>query len=91
MLALDCPNCGRRNGLEFAYSGEAGLDEPSSGGDIAEWRRSLYFHRNGAEWTRERWLHVAGCGRFIELERHRTTNEIRATIGPPPERRTGPT
>lgn len=87
MLLVDCPNCGSRNALEFTYWSEGTPKGRPSGDDIVEWRRYLYFHANGSGWTRERWLHVAGCGRFVELERHRTTNELRPStaLSPGPQ------
>ena len=83
MIFLDCPACGSRASTEFAYWGEVHAREEVDATSLQAWRRVLYLRENPAGWARERWLHVAGCGRFIEVERHRTTNEVRhaATAG----------
>jgi heterotetrameric sarcosine oxidase delta subunit len=80
MIVIECPVCGPRESNEFAYWGEvnAAFDP---GQDIAAYRRQLYLRSNEDAWARERWLHVAGCGRFLELERHRTTNRTRPIAG----------
>lgn len=80
MLSIPCPNCGPRAQLEFAYMGAADRTRPQTD-DIASWRRYLYFHPNSAGWTAEHWLHVAGCGGLIRIERERSTNESRAVDG----------
>jgi sarcosine oxidase, subunit delta len=76
MLSINCPVCGSRPSGEFAYSGEPSED-PAATTSVSAWRRYLYVRPNRPDWTTERWLHVAGCGRFTVLERHRTTNHIR--------------
>jgi heterotetrameric sarcosine oxidase delta subunit len=43
----------------------------------AEWRRYLYMESNLADWVSERWFHVSGCRRYLMLERHTVSNEIR--------------
>jgi heterotetrameric sarcosine oxidase delta subunit len=53
----------------------------------AEWRRYLYLRRNPAGWTTETWFHQAGCRRFLTVERHTLTNEIRAVRPPLPDGR----
>jgi heterotetrameric sarcosine oxidase delta subunit len=50
-----------------------------------EWRRYLYVRQNLAGWTSETWFHQAGCRRFLVVERHTVTNEIRAVRSPPAE------
>ena len=77
-MTIDCCYCGKRNASEFKYLGEDRARP--SGGDVgpAEWRRYLYQRNNAAGWTTEHWLHSAGCRRFLTVERHTVTNEIRA-------------
>jgi heterotetrameric sarcosine oxidase delta subunit len=76
MIVIKCPVCGPRESNEFAYWGELnGATDPAH--DITTYRRRLYLRSNEDAWAPERWLHVAGCGRFLELERHRTTNATR--------------
>ena len=77
MLVIVCPVCGPRNSSEFTYLGEgrARPDDP----DVTEWRAYLYEHDNTSGWQTERWFHVSGCRRFLDVERHNVTNEIRST------------
>lgn len=78
MLVIICPNCGPRNSDEFTYQGEPtprpDVDTTSPG----EWRRYLYMKTNRRDWVAERWFHVSGCRRYLMLERHTASNEIRA-------------
>jgi sarcosine oxidase, subunit delta len=81
VILLPCPHCGPRNASEFRYLGEAlERPEPNAAG-TGEWRAYLYLRRNPADWTTETWLHRAGCRKFLTVERHTVTNEVRA-IGP---------
>jgi heterotetrameric sarcosine oxidase delta subunit len=77
MLVIICPNCGPRNSDEFVFQGEVKLRPDPNHTDPAEWRRYLYMKANPAGWASERWFHVAGCRRYLMVERHRSTNEIR--------------
>jgi heterotetrameric sarcosine oxidase delta subunit len=83
MLLIVCPHCGPRNNDEFTYQGEI-VARPPVDTDPATWRRYLYVRQNVSGWQRERWFHVSGCRRFLVLERHTLTNEIRSVsaIGP---------
>ncbi|MGA7270978.1 MAG: sarcosine oxidase subunit delta [Acidimicrobiia bacterium] len=76
MLVIVCPHCGPRNHDEYAYQGEL-VSRPPVDTDPATWRRYLYMKRNEAGWQAERWFHVSGCRRFLEVERNTITNEIR--------------
>ncbi len=76
MLVIICPHCGPRNDAEFTYRGEV-VARPGPDTDPATWRRYLYTRENAAGWQKERWFHVSGCRRFLDLERNTTTNEIR--------------
>lgn len=77
MLLIACPHCGPRNSDEFAYKGEM-TRRPPSDTDPGTWRSYLYERDNAAGWQREQWLHTAGCRRFLVVERHTVTNEIRS-------------
>ncbi len=77
MLLITCPHCGPRNDDEFSFRGEV-LRRPDPSAGPAEWRSYLYERANAAGWQDETWLHVAGCRRFLRVERHTVTNEIRS-------------
>lgn len=76
MLVIGCPHCGPRNSDEFTFNGEVAA-RPDPATDPATWRRYLYMKSNGSGWQEERWFHVAGCRRFLMIERNLDTNEVR--------------
>jgi sarcosine oxidase, subunit delta len=82
LILIPCPHCGPRNVSEFAYKGEAHPRPETASVTPAEWRDYLYTHTNPAGWIPEGWYHRAGCRRYISVERHTVTNEIRASRGP---------
>lgn len=77
MLVIICPNCGPRNSDEFTFQGEVRPRPDVNEIDPAGWRRYLYMRSNPSDWVSERWFHVSGCRRYLMLERHTATNEIR--------------
>ena len=77
MLVIECPFCGPRNSSEFTYSGMI-KPRPAAEPEPAEWRRYLYEQDNIAGWSVERWFHVSGCRRYLDVRRHSVTNEIAA-------------
>ena len=83
MLLITCPHCGPRNSDEFSFNGEVRPRPDVNATNAAEWRRYLYMRENLSGWVSERWFHVSGCRRFLMVERHTVTNEIRsvATLG----------
>lgn len=75
MLVIVCPHCGPRTHDEFTHRGEI-VPRPGPDATPAEWRTYLYERDNRAGPQRERWFHVHGCRRFIDVERDTVTNEI---------------
>jgi heterotetrameric sarcosine oxidase delta subunit len=82
MLVIICPNCGPRNSDEFTYQGERRPRPDTSTTDPGAWRRYLYLKTNQTGWVTERWFHGSGCRRFLMVERHMETNEIRSVSEP---------
>jgi sarcosine oxidase, subunit delta len=80
MLLIPCPHCGPRNSDEFRYEGEVTARPEPGAVEPAAWRDYLYTRRNPAGWTRETWYHAMGCRRFLVLERHTVTNEVRSSV-----------
>ncbi|MGH3343307.1 MAG: sarcosine oxidase subunit delta [Carbonactinosporaceae bacterium] len=78
MILLPCPWCGPRNVAEFGYLGEALARPDPNHATPREWRDYLYARDNGCGWVAETWYHRAGCRRYVSLERHTATNEVRA-------------
>lgn len=79
MLVITCPHCGPRNDFEFTYQGER-APRPGMDTDPAAWRSYLYLNENQSGWQRERWFHTSGCRRFLIVERHTVSNEIRRVV-----------
>lgn len=78
MLLIVCPHCGPRNSDEFSFLGERSSRPVAGTTTAAEWRHYLYLKDNAAGWQGERWFHIAGCRRFLDVERDTVTNEIRS-------------
>jgi sarcosine oxidase subunit delta len=78
MILLPCPWCGPRPATEFAHVGEVAVRPDPAAATPAQWRGYLYLHANPCGWTSETWYHRMGCRRFIRVERHTETNEIRS-------------
>jgi len=81
MITIPCPYCGPRNTSEFRYVGEQGSRPDPNRTTPAEWRSYLYTQSNEAGWVAETWWHGSGCRRYLIVERHTVTNEVR-TIQP---------
>jgi heterotetrameric sarcosine oxidase delta subunit len=78
MFLLPCPHCGPRDAAEFGYVDERLARPDPNRATPQEWRRYLYLRNNPAGWTSELWLHRAGCGRYLTVERHTGTGAVRA-------------
>ncbi|MGH8249408.1 MAG: sarcosine oxidase subunit delta [Steroidobacteraceae bacterium] len=78
MLLIDCPYCGKRPELEFAYGGQAHIARPAELSD-QQWADYLYLRSNPRGPHAERWRHVHGCGRFFNAVRDTTTDQFSVT------------
>jgi sarcosine oxidase subunit delta len=78
VIELSCPNCGPRNVDEFRYVGERHVRPDPATADTDAWRAYLYLRDNPAGWTDETWLHRSGCRRYLVVERHTVSNEVRS-------------
>lgn len=80
MLRIPCPHCGDRDETEFHYGGQAGVAYPADPAalDDREWADYLFVRANPRGWLGERWFHGAGCRRWLNLERHTVTDQIRS-------------
>lgn len=91
MLLITCPYCGPRPEIEFSYGGQAHIERPNDPMSLDDeaWAEYLYFRSNSKGEHAERWRHVNGCGRFLNVRRDTTSDEILATykIGEVPDRR----
>ena len=80
MLLIDCPFCGERPELEFAYGGQAHLARPQRPAELDDqaWTDFLYMRENTRGVYAERWRHARGCGRFFNALRDTTTDQFLA-------------
>ncbi len=96
MLLINCPYCGPRPELEFAYGGQAHIARPADPAKASadEWGAYLYLRSNTFGVHAERWRHVRGCARFFNALRDTTTDQILATYrsgeAPPSAGQRGP-
>lgn len=81
MLLIDCPYCGKRPELEFAYGGQAHIARPAQPAEQSDqqWADYLYLRSNPRGPHAERWRHVHGCGRFFNAVRDTTTDQFSVT------------
>lgn len=88
MLLIDCPYCGKRPEIEFAYGGEAHIARPADPAALSDeqWAEYLYLRSNPKGRHAERWRHVHGCGRFFNALRDTMSDFFVATykVGAPP-------
>jgi heterotetrameric sarcosine oxidase delta subunit len=75
MLRIACPYCGLRDETEFRYGGAAGITRPTVTNPEA-WAHYLYWRPNPVGEHVERWLHVSGCRRWLEVRRDTRNNII---------------
>ncbi len=78
MLLIPCPYCGARPELEFSYGGEAHVLRPPPGTAPSSeaWAAFQYERSNTKGPHAERWRHIHGCGRFFNVVRDTTTDQI---------------
>lgn len=81
MLVINCPYCGPRPELEFAYGGEAHIARPADPAAVGidDWTAYLYLRANTRGVHAERWRHARGCARFFNALRDTTTDKFLAT------------
>jgi sarcosine oxidase subunit delta len=81
MFQIPCPYCGPRNVSEFRHVGERRPRPDVRTATPAQWRSYLYEQDNVAGWSAESWYHSSGCRRFVAVERHTVTNQVRPVTG----------
>ena len=83
MLLIECPHCGPRAQVEFAYERTVdAIVQPDA--DPAEAMATLFTRANPRGLDEELWRHTYGCRAWLAMTRHRVTHEITAirAIGP---------
>jgi sarcosine oxidase, subunit delta len=79
MMSVPCPHCGLRNEDEFICWSES-VARPADPDALSDesWVDYVYNHANLKGWSKEQWFHTRGCARWIVIERHTVTHEIRS-------------
>jgi len=75
MMLVDCPFCGPRAQIEFAYQRTLDSIVPL-GMPADEAMTRLYARTNPRGLDDELWQHAFGCRQWLVLRRHRTTHDI---------------
>ncbi|NRP70095.1 Sarcosine oxidase subunit delta [Ensifer psoraleae] len=73
---ITCPHCGVRPKEEFSIRGDASLVRPAPTASDEAWHYYVYVRANPRGRTHEHWQHVAGCRRFLVVERDTYTHEV---------------
>jgi len=84
MLLIDCPYCGPRDQVEYAYGGDATVVRPHDPAALSddEWNAYLNLRDNPAGPHDEYWQHALGCRRWIVVRRDTLTHAIVAVRAP---------
>ena len=84
MLLLNCPWCGERAQIEFAYGGDATVERPSdpSADNLEAWLDYVYIRDNPRGPHTEWWHHTAGCRRWFKVRRDTLTHEVFGSARP---------
>ena len=77
-LKIPCPRCGPRDYTEFSFGGEL---RPLSATDLHEDFARVYLMDNAPAVQTERWFHLFGCRRWLELRRDTRNNAIEPASG----------
>jgi heterotetrameric sarcosine oxidase delta subunit len=73
---IECPNCGSRNTAEFRFGGEV-VAYPEHGIETCyENVERVWMRENVRGRQIERWFHLAGCRRWVTLERDTLSNSL---------------
>ena len=78
MILLPCAWCGPRDATEFQQCRRGWSRAPTRRPRPPRVAGYLYLRANPCGWTTETWYHRMGCRRYIKVERHTETNEVRA-------------
>ncbi|TNE35400.1 MAG: sarcosine oxidase subunit delta [Alphaproteobacteria bacterium] len=77
MLRIDCPFCGPRDEIEFAYGGDAErVRPPMEETDESIWNNYVFLRNNPKGAHQEYWLHQHGCRAWLKVTRDMISHEI---------------
>ncbi|WP_337183935.1 sarcosine oxidase subunit delta [Shinella sp.] len=73
---ISCPHCGIRPKEEFSIRGDATPVRPAPMADDEAWHDYVHLRANPRGRIREHWHHVAGCRRWLVVERDNFTHAV---------------
>ena len=73
---IHCPHCGIRPKEEFSIGGDASLARPAPEASDEAWHAYVHLRSNPRGRHREHWQHLAGCRRWLVVERDTVTHEV---------------
>ncbi len=73
---ISCPHCGTRPKEEFMIRGDAAPVRPSAMASDEAWHDYVHLRNNPRGRVREHWQHVAGCRRWLLVERDNLTHAV---------------
>ncbi|HET6183350.1 MAG TPA: sarcosine oxidase subunit delta [Acetobacteraceae bacterium] len=85
MLLIRCPFCAmERPEIEFRYAGQAHIARPADPAAASDetWAAYLHWRDNPKGEHAERWWHLHGCGRFLNVVRDTATDRLIAVYKP---------
>ncbi len=78
-MRIGCPLCGERDSREFHVMGAGEwLARPGPDAGLGAWDAYLHLRENPAGPLRELWLHEAGCGAWLVVERDTLSHAVLA-------------
>jgi sarcosine oxidase subunit delta len=81
---ITCPICGRRDGYEFRYGGQAIGPRPEETGlTPAEYNDYVHMRLHDGRAREEWWCHRQGCNRWFTIWRDPMTNREAAPAQEP--------
>ncbi|CAN7279229.1 sarcosine oxidase subunit delta [Pararhizobium sp. LjRoot235] len=73
---IHCPHCGIRPRQEFSIRGDASVVRPAPEASDETWHEYVHIRSNPQGRYREHWQHVAGCRRWLVVERDTFTHDV---------------
>ena len=78
MLLISCPFCGPRSEDEFAFGGDATVVTQKEQSNTEAFADQIFLRVNPKGWHKEFWVHRYGCRRWMIIERHTVSHQIKS-------------
>ena len=77
---IHCPHCGTRPRDEFSIKGDATLHRPAPSASDKDWADYVFLRENPVGRHKEYWQHLAGCRRWLIVERDTVTHDVFSVV-----------